>query len=374
MRKLDYIDALRGIAILGVLMVHTNQYGRAIESSIFEKIVGMGAKGVQLFYLASAFTLFMSFSSRSAKEIFPIRNFFIRRFFRIAPMYYIGICYYLFQDGLGSRYWLGDETHISALNILSNFTFLHGFYPYWITSIVPGGWSIGVEMTFYAVLPFLFSKIKNINQAFNFFIVSLFGNFLLHFFLSKFHIISSERLWDEYLFLYFPSQLPIFSIGIFMYFIIVQDNGIKNISGKSLLVFSLILLVQLVTGNQFILQNHIIFGLVFLIFGLALSKYRFKLIINPIVNYIGRISFSMYLVHFAVLHWLLFFNFINYFDNPTLNYCARFSIVTILTLLISAVLYNFIELPFQNIGKRIINKVEKKHKNIEVVYCDGLEL
>lgn len=96
MKKLDYIDALRGLAILGVIMVHTNQYGRSIGPNIFAKITAMGERGVQLFYLASAFTLFLSFKNRSRKEIFPIRNFFIRRFFRIAPMYYMGIFYYIF--------------------------------------------------------------------------------------------------------------------------------------------------------------------------------------------------------------------------------------------------------------------------------------
>lgn len=363
MKKLDYIDGLRGLAILGVIMVHTNQYGISIGANIFGKITAMGANGVQLFYLASAFTLFLSFKDRSTKETFPIRNFFIRRFFRIAPMYYMGICYYLFQDGLGSRYWLGNQTHISTLNILSNFTFLHGFNPYWINSLVPGGWSIGVEMTFYAILPFLFSKIKNINQAFNFFMISLFINFTLHFLLSKLYIISSERLWNEYLFFYFPSQLPIFAIGIIMYFIVVGSENIRGISGKSLLIFSGLLSTQLVTGAQFVLQNHILCGIVFLVLGVALSKYKFVLIINPIVNYIGRISFSMYLVHFAVLHWLTVFNFIDYFNNTTLNYFVRYSIVTILTMSIAIVLYNFIEVPFQNLGKEIIKRIEKNREN-----------
>ena len=152
-----------------------------------------------------------------------------------------------------------------------------------------------------------------------------------------------------------------------MYFIVVEYETIRNISGKSLLVFSGLLLAQLVTGIQFVLQNHILFGLVFLILGLALSKYKFELIINHIINYIGRISFSMYLVHFAVLHWLSFFNFIDYFDNSILNYSARFSIVSILTILISTLLYNFIEVPFQNLGKGIINKIEKNRENIRAI-------
>ncbi len=66
MKKLDYIDALRGLAILGVIMVHS------ISDSnlpfIVERIFGQGARGVQLFYLASAFTLFLSFSNRIDKE------------------------------------------------------------------------------------------------------------------------------------------------------------------------------------------------------------------------------------------------------------------------------------------------------------------
>lgn len=198
--------------------------------------------------------------------------------------------------------------------------------------------------------------------------ISLFGNFTLHSLLSKLHIISSERLWNEYLFFYFPSQLPIFSIGIVMYFIIVQNETIKNISGKSLLVFSGLLLVQLVIGTQFIMQNHILFGIVFLILGVALSKYNFGLIVNPIVNYIGRISFSMYLVHFAVLHWLSVFNFIDYFENAILNYVIRYSIVTIFTILIAAVLYNFIEVPFQNLGKEIIKRIEKNRENMIAIH------
>ncbi len=359
MKKLDYIDALRGLAILGVIMVHTCQYGHFNVPKIIANIIGEGARGVQLFYLASAFTLFLSFKNRLTREKSPIRNFFLRRFFRIAPMYYIGICYYLFQDGLGARYWLGDETHITVLNIISNFTFLHGFNPYWITSLVPGGWSIAVEMTFYAVLPLLFSRVKNLNQAFNLFIYSTLVKFLLQLFFMKFQLISDNSLWSNYLFLYFPSQLPVFCLGILLYFLVIENESMRNISGKSILVFSGLLLAQLGTGIQFVFPNHILFSIGFLLLGYALSTFRFIVIVNPIINYIGKISFSMYLVHFAVLHWLTRLNFIDYLDNGTLNYIARFSIVSVFTIFVSSILYKTIEVPFQEIGKRIISRLEK---------------
>jgi peptidoglycan/LPS O-acetylase OafA/YrhL len=359
MKKLEYVDALRGLAILGVIMIHTNYYGKSDLPHIIKGIVEEGGRGVQLFYLASAFTLFLSFKSRLLKEKSPIRNFFLRRFFRIAPLYYLGIAYYLFQDGFGARHWLGDETHITGLNILSNATFLHGFNAHWINSIVPGGWSIAVEMTFYAVLPFLFSKIKSLNQAFNFFMISLILKSALQLFFIQFPLVCDLVLWNDFLFFYFPSQLPVFALGIIFYFIVIEKESMRSISGKSILIFSGLLLAQLATGTEIIFQNHILFSIGFLLLGFALSTYRFKMIVNPIINYIGKISYSMYLVHFAVLHWLTQFNYINYSDNGILNYAMRYCIVLALTIIFSAFLYKIIELPFQDIGKRLIIRLEK---------------
>ena len=73
--KLKYIDALRAFAILGVLMVHCNQYGTNIYPALIENVFNKGALGVQLFYIASAFTLFLSLSQRCKKIQFQTRNF-----------------------------------------------------------------------------------------------------------------------------------------------------------------------------------------------------------------------------------------------------------------------------------------------------------
>jgi peptidoglycan/LPS O-acetylase OafA/YrhL len=367
MKKLEFIDALRGLAILGVIMVHTLAHGTSNPSGKIGIMISSGSNGVQLFFLASAFTLFLSFKNRSSKEAFPIRNFFVRRFFRIAPMYYLGISYYLLQDGYGPRFWLGDATHITPLNIISNFTFLHGFNPYWVNSLVPGGWSIGIEMTFYAVLPFLFSKIKNLNQAFIFFISSLFLKLLLYALLIKFPLINSESLWNGYLFFYFPSQLPVFSLGIIFYFLVIENESLTSISGKWILLFSGLLILQLSTQTTHILPTHVLFGIGFLLLGYALSTYKFKLLVNPIITHIGKISFSMYLVHFAVLHWLDKFHLVDFAQNGILNYAARLCITVAITAAISNVFYNLIEIPFQNLAKTIIGRWEKGKYAVEPV-------
>ena len=152
-KKYDYIDALRGIAILGVMLVHSRGIVEP-SSYILSKISSAGSRGVQLFYIASALTLFLSMSSRKKTERHPYICFFLRRFFRIAPAFYTAIIVYSLYYGLAPRYWAPNG--IDWWYIPLTAMFLHGWHPETITSVVPGGWSIAFEMTFYLFVPYLF--------------------------------------------------------------------------------------------------------------------------------------------------------------------------------------------------------------------------
>jgi peptidoglycan/LPS O-acetylase OafA/YrhL len=354
---------LRGIAVLGVLFVHSGNMGGIDMSSsklTFLKLVSSGRYGVQLFYIASSFTLFLSFKNRFAKENFPVKNFFIRRFFRIAPMYYLAIVYYLFQDGFGARYWLGDAERITVFNILSNITFLHSFYPYFITSLVPGGWSVGIEMIFYLFVPLLFLKIKNITQAVNLFIIVSILRYVLLLFLHSITPITDRGLWENYLYFFLPNQLPVFTLGILLYFIIVEKQTIFDISYKSILLISSFILLNLSTGINVIFPNITLFGIGFMLLAIGLSKGKNKFLINPLLIHIGKISYSMYLVHFAVLHVMRKL-FVRYpMENVYVSFTIMYLSVIIITVIISTVTYNRIEIPFQNLGKCLIKKVESR--------------
>lgn len=73
--RLEFIEAARGYAIMLVLAVHAVGYQA-------------GAMGVQLFYIISAYTLYRSLMYRNEQHYLW---FYIRRFFRIAPLYYLYI-------------------------------------------------------------------------------------------------------------------------------------------------------------------------------------------------------------------------------------------------------------------------------------------
>jgi len=360
MKKIEYVDAIRGIAILGVILCHINTlWGRV--SSIppnFEKIIGFGAKGVPLFFMASAFTLFLSYRNRIKKEKSHIRNFFIRRFFRIAPSFYLAILYYyIIQKLFYNDILFSAFEHISTLNLVSHFLFFHGWNPNWINTIVPGEWSIGVEMSFYVLLPFIFLKVKNINNAFDYLILSLIFNMICQLGLKDSNWFLSELSKEEYLYYFFPNQLPIFFLGIIMYFHVIGNESFKKIHFSKYLILSVIFSYYLYKSIH---GFHILSGIILFVFCILLSKYRFPIIVNPVINYIGKISFSLYLCHFAVIFWYNSFHISFGFSNVQLEFWIKYLIITSVSVVFSTLIYNFIEIPFQNVGKNIINKLEKE--------------
>ncbi|WP_194967239.1 acyltransferase family protein [Escherichia coli] len=68
MKKYDYIDVLRALAILGVIAVHASQNIPNLNS-VLGGVFNYGQLGVQLFFIASAVTLCMSMESRGGKTL-----------------------------------------------------------------------------------------------------------------------------------------------------------------------------------------------------------------------------------------------------------------------------------------------------------------
>lgn len=80
--RFGYVDTLRGIAIFLVLSVHTSQfYQLGNELANFARY---GQLGVQLFFIASVYTLSISISNVDFNTE-NLKKFYIRRFFKIVP-------------------------------------------------------------------------------------------------------------------------------------------------------------------------------------------------------------------------------------------------------------------------------------------------
>ncbi len=164
--QLDFIDALRGLAIVGVLLSHAQRNveiyqamgHQALMSPWLSRYAAQGARGVQLFFVVSALTLFLSAGKRTREDT-PWLNFYVRRVFRIAPMFYLAFGVYCLAPVL-----LKGQALPPLGTVLGTLSFTNGWNPAWLlgaNDVVPGGWSIGVEMSFYIVFPLVFLALRS---------------------------------------------------------------------------------------------------------------------------------------------------------------------------------------------------------------------
>lgn len=357
--KYDYIDALRGIAIMLVVMVHTSQYGSGTKffASALTGVVQNGARGVQLFFVASALTLWLSMANRNRKhETHPTRNFFIRRLFRIAPMYWLGIAFY------STWFFAQQAPLVTPANVAANFFFVHGISPYWINSLVPGGWSITVEMFFYVLAPWLFWRIRTLDHAVRFILITLLLDTVITLVLTNRPLIANKALWTDFLFLYFPSQLPVFGLGILLFFILRHPE--QRVGASTLLLTAALLFFNLAAGLPLV-PPHMWAGASFVALALALNRKPVRLLVNGFTRYVGKISFSLYLVHFAVL-FALEQSAVTDLLHPTrmvtaiINYGLRFGIVLAISSLLATAFYRLVEVPGQTLGRKLIASLEPK--------------
>lgn len=88
-QRIQCLDGLRGLAILGVLLFHaTLGHGSTSPSGIaFERLAGCGWAGVDLFFVLSGF-LITGILLETRKSPGYFRNFYARRTLRIFPLYY----------------------------------------------------------------------------------------------------------------------------------------------------------------------------------------------------------------------------------------------------------------------------------------------
>lgn len=128
--------------------------------------------GVDLFMLLSGFLMAFHYQLREAREPWTAPRtwgkFWLRRFFRIAPLYYVALALalalgpVLFEYRSAIAMVLTDQAQAperyldrGAANVVIHATFLFGLLPDYAFRTALPDWSIGLEMQFYAAFPFL---------------------------------------------------------------------------------------------------------------------------------------------------------------------------------------------------------------------------
>ena len=166
------LDGLRGIAILLVVTWHyfyyvpsPNHDAVGFLHKLYAHVtpfLGLGWSGVDLFFVLSGFLIGgILLDVRTSPHYF--KTFYLRRFCRIIPIYYVWILAYLLLMGLAGTFLktnvpggnVPDAKHqtIVQLLFLQNFGML-GYAPIARAWLAPT-WSLAVEEQFYLLAPFV---------------------------------------------------------------------------------------------------------------------------------------------------------------------------------------------------------------------------
>ncbi|MGY8708851.1 acyltransferase [Bradyrhizobium sp. 18BD] len=293
------LDFLRGLAIVGVMAIHVSQ---SFPSNIHavDYAFMCGWTGVNVFYFVSAMTMCLMWTRRT--EANATRKFYIRRFLRIAPLFWLAIPLYLVVNGTGPSY--NAPNGIGPLQVMLTATFLHGFWPDSVNSVVPGDWSIAAEMTFYLVFPFViaaFGSRRHLYLALAIVLhlvnVCLFKPFAFAAFSAYYGPGHEAFVWNA-LHISFLNQLPVFLVGCALFFSL-RDGFAKSDAVIFAVFIALSFIADRTTASHEF--NYLMINLVLgaLVAGCIKLAIRFQ----PI-EALGRNSYSMYLSHFAVIHGL----------------------------------------------------------------------
>jgi peptidoglycan/LPS O-acetylase OafA/YrhL len=358
-QKLDFIDSLRGLASLYVVFFHLSLITKpeAVPPSWLAPFIGTGGSGVMLFFVVSAFTLCLSMESRAVSEAAPITNFYLRRFFRIAPLFYFWMIIYYFRD-----IWYYHDVHPFSEVAPSLFFYLN-IIPGQEEGYVWASWTIGAEMLFYAAFPLIFAYSRNIGMAFGLFLIALALRIPWHGFVLRFITDPGQNPAHYY------DYSIIFNLGVFLFGIVVYHlYKLIDPAKTSRFGTGQMLLAVFVAGTMWecydtpsadrtinVAIQTVIYSA--LLLGLAITPA--KIFVNRVTRFYGKISYSVYLSHATTVFFMspIFGWVYQQTIYKTLAFAVSVGLAMAVITPLSYLTYRYIEAPGNDLGRHLIRRM-----------------
>lgn len=352
-RFLPGIHGLRGIAAQTVVLFHLTHLAHLEIPSKFSFIASDFGKGVHLFFILSAYSLMHSTADQLQHSSW-IKIYFLKRFFRIAPLFYV-----LITCLLARSIW--QNTPISWETVFLNLSFTFGLAPW--TGIVWAGWSIGVESLFYAIFPLLLLTINSRRDAFVLAITSLLISLAFYSTLSSHFAYTTTIYQYNWAYFSFQTNFFYFSLGICAFRVTRDSRHYAELSRN--LIFALpaivIALIALSKSLHLLQNDTILWGIAFAALVAWQGKWPSKWSANALCERLGERSYSIYLIH-PILITLLKpqLQMAYYFFSKLIGPYAYFVVALFLMiplLILVEVSYRYIELPGIRLGRRLGTRV-----------------
>ena len=362
---------IRFLFALTVLLSHeVDLFGLTFTGSII---------AVQCFYIISGF--YMGIILEEKYKLSDYKLFISNRFLRLLPTYWMvilcmiisSVIWFNFSEQKSSLFFEKFNNHFSGLSyssallvIFSNIFLIFqdvflffglngdGHYEFVkdfrntnlslsIFSLVPQAWTIGMEIMFYLLVPFLV-RLKN-----NFLIGLTIATLLFR--LLMYH---KGYDFDPWTYRFFPFEFMFFVFGLlaFRFYLYLRNKNLSSLVQNVTYSFILsnILLYQFIQLNATF--KYVSFVILFA-FSLPVIFIKFKS--NKIDRWIGEFSYPIYICHvFIIILVNVFYSKYNFVSHNFLSL-----IILICTLIFSYFLIKFISEPIEKIRYKRTLKLNK---------------
>lgn len=349
------IHYIRGIAALLVVLFHFREELNNVYpfKTLGDALFINGYIGVDLFFIISGFVI-----SLSTKTDASIKNFLLKRFFRIYPVYLLCMILVI---------WLWKEKiDVVALKSLVfiplDFSKLAPWYGY---SIIITAWTLTYEIVFYLV--FAISMLISWKHR-----LLVCAAIILMMNVTLQLIFTNSLTLDPYKGITLPEGYPFaalyiikilssplifeFVLGSLLYLLLGSSELAKKIDGLVVKVFligsifgMLLFYVLSKNGSHGVLSAG--FYSVFLILSAIIYEQKYKVGFSRALVWLGNISYSLYLIHPVVIKSFAgkFISFPLYYSSHGL---VNFIFLTFLSLIAATILYYLIEKPSMHFARK----------------------
>lgn len=345
MSKLKYfknLDGLRALAALAVMVAHFFDVERIPNSPLFVKLAQMGNSGVSLFFVLSGFVITRILLNTVKSEKYFL-NFYGRRTLRIFPLYYFSLLCYNYVPYLLGIKPLGDfNKQWYHYLYLQNFARTFG----WNFDGPGHFWSLAVEEHFYLIWPTLVLIAYTVNKN-----RLLLISFLIMIFSLALRFLMLKDGYEIDVFTF--TRIDQLALGCIL--AIIEYKGILERMNNKIFLLAIVLGIVFVGvsstfGHFYInLFKHNAYGILYFgIIGYCLttdsSKFFNVFLTSAPMQYLGKISYGLYIWH--ILAMLLLEHYMK-----SINLTVDFSIMVVLTIILSTASYYVLELKFLTLKK-----------------------
>lgn len=283
------VESLRAYAAFAIVIFHVIHLTQAPVPTSLEFMKFFFGFGVPLFFVVSAFSLAYGYEGRLFGKG-QLKEFYLRRVMRIAPLYYFATATWLLAIAVVGYDQPGAKMLALSLSFLFNLT------PSSVDGVTPASWSIGVEMLFYLIFPFVLALARTLPRA-----IMVTGA-LTAAALAYAAIVSKLEVNHSFLVHGLIFNLPYFGFGLIafkLYQVMDARHGIVvTAAGFALLVGFWMASGPFGRIGWAVGIIYILFwGAPFALICLGMAQRPLAILSNPATEFLGKISFGLYLGH-----------------------------------------------------------------------------